>query len=68
MAGNNMMSPIPETPDCTECIHYYITHAASFPYGCRALDFKSKRKPHIDVLEASGKPCMAFEPRRRKPG
>ena len=56
---------IRETPDCAQCNHYYITHDVSFPYGCRALDFKSKRKPHLDVLEASGKPCMAFEPRRK---
>jgi hypothetical protein len=55
-----------EVPDCTECAHYYITHDVSFPYGCRALDFKSKRKPHQDVLDASNKPCMAFEPRHEQ--
>ena len=52
-----------EIPDCAECAHYYITHDVRFPYGCRVLDFKSKRKPHLDVLDASGKPCMAFETR-----
>ena len=56
-----------KNPDCIECVHYYITHDASFPCGCRALDFKSKRKPHLDVLDASGNPCLAFEPRRGKP-
>jgi hypothetical protein len=55
-----------KAPDCTECVHYYITHDVSFPYGCKALDFKSKRKPGQDVLDASNKLCMAFEPRREK--
>jgi hypothetical protein len=52
-------------PECSACIYYYITHDASFPYGCRALDFKSKQKPKQAVLEASGKPCLAFELRRK---
>lgn len=55
-----------EAPDCTKCIHYYITHDVSFPYGCRALDFKSKRKPHLDVQDASNTACMAFVPRQEK--
>jgi hypothetical protein len=55
-----------ELPDCIECNHYYITHDVSFPYGCRALDFKSKRKPHLDVLDASNKSCLAFDQRRKK--
>jgi len=38
----------------------------SFPYGCRALDFKSKRKPSQDVLDASNKSCLAFEPHHRQ--
>jgi hypothetical protein len=57
---------IREAPDCAECVHYYITHDVSFPYGCRVLDFKSKRKPGQDVLDASNQPCLAFEPRRKK--
>ena len=52
-------------PDCGRCVHYYITHEASFPYACRALGFKSKRKPHLDVMEASGKCCLAFEVRKK---
>ena len=51
------------TPDCGRCVHYYITHEASFPYACRALGFKSRRKPHLDVLEASGKCCLAYQGR-----
>ena len=57
--------PITDTPDCVECIYYYITHEVGFPYGCRALGFKSKRKPQDEVLEASGKLCLVFEPCRK---
>jgi hypothetical protein len=57
---------IHEAPDCTACVHYFITHDVSFPYGCRALDFKSKRKPSQDVLDASNKSCLAFEPHHRQ--
>lgn len=52
-------------PDCGRCMHYYITHEASLPYACRVLGFKSKRKPHLDVLEASGDRCRAYEPRKK---
>lgn len=52
-------------PDCLQCQHHYITWDASFPYGCRAMDFKSRRKPQLDVLESSGSPCLRFVPRRR---
>ncbi len=56
---------VKEEPDCSECAYYFITHDAGFPYGCSALDFKSRRKPQQDVVEASGKPCLAFEKRRK---
>jgi hypothetical protein len=45
---------------CTNCIHYYITFDASFRYGCRALNFKSKRQPVLDVIESSGDECQFF--------
>jgi hypothetical protein len=62
-------NPLPETdqPDCLRCRHYYITWDATFPYGCRAMDFKSRRKPQLDVQESSGSPCLRFVPRRRDP-
>lgn len=55
-----------EAPDCRDCVHYFITWDVAFPYGCRAMDFKSKRLPHLDVLESSGQPCLRFEPRQRE--
>ena len=50
-------------PRCRHCGHYYITHDPSFPYGCRALDFKSRQAPIREVKEASGRDCLYFKPR-----
>lgn len=55
------MEPELTLPDCRNCQHYFITWDASFPCGCRAMEFKSKRLPHLDVLESSGAPCLKFE-------
>lgn len=52
-------------PTCMGCRHHAITHDPAFPYACRAMGFKSRRPPCLEVLEASGEPCMAFE---RRPG
>jgi hypothetical protein len=51
----------PQRPDCNLCTHFFITHEAHFRYGCRALDFKSKRLPILDVIDASGEPCHFFQ-------
>jgi len=67
MSKTRAPSSAPGHPNCLECLHYHITWDASFPYGCRAMDFKSKRKPQLDVLESSGSPCLRFTP-RRQPG
>ncbi len=50
----------PQAPLCTRCAHYYITHDVSFPHGCRALDFKSRRPPILEVQDASGLECQYF--------
>jgi hypothetical protein len=47
-------------PNCRECQHYYITYDTHFPYGCRAMKFKSRHLPAQDVLEASGAHCLQF--------
>ena len=59
--------PAEVKPDCARCVHYHITHDANFPYGCRAHGFKSRRKPQLDVLEASNSECLSFE-EKREPG
>ncbi|GBG01553.1 hypothetical protein AZSI13_08800 [Azospira sp. I13] len=50
-------------PPCNRCRFYYITHDPSFPYGCRALDFKSQRLPGQEVQSASGQICLYFKPK-----
>ncbi len=52
---------------CRECKHFYITWDKRFPYGCRALGFKSRGLPAADVRASSGMPCMAFS-RKEKGG
>ena len=54
------------TADCWQCRHHYITHDAGFPYGCQAMGFKSRRLPCLEVLAASGHPCLMF--RRKEQG
>ncbi|OIQ86956.1 hypothetical protein GALL_311750 [mine drainage metagenome] len=51
---------------CHGCSHYFITHDANFSYGCRALRFKSRQQPMLDVIAASGQQCLFF--RRKEQG
>lgn len=60
-----------ETQGCHGCVHFYITYDPSFPYGCRVLQFKSRRLPHLEVQAASQTVCQAREaapPRVRRHG
>lgn len=50
-------------PNCTRCAHYFITFDARFPYGCRAMNFKSKQLPQHEVRDATGTGCLAFRAR-----
>ncbi|WP_199152959.1 hypothetical protein [Chromobacterium sp. ASV23] len=52
---------------CRRCQHYFVTYNPSFPYGCRAMGFSSKRLPCLDVQEASGQTCMRFDPKTTPP-
>ncbi len=47
--------------DCFHCRYFYITWDRNFPRGCRAMGFKSKEMPHLEVLQASGMECLKFE-------
>jgi hypothetical protein len=51
-------------PDCYKCCHFYITHDAAHPYGCRAMQFKSKVIPTVAVMESSGMECQLFTPKK----
>lgn len=51
----------PLDPTCHECRHYFITHDAAHPWGCRAFGIASTRKPAVVVREVTGKRCEGFE-------
>ncbi|MDA1244508.1 MAG: hypothetical protein O3B02_05845 [Proteobacteria bacterium] len=47
--------------NCYGCRHFFITWDKKFPYGCRKMEFRSKRLPSDDVIEADGQRCLARE-------
>jgi hypothetical protein len=47
--------------NCHSCKNFYITWEKDFPYGCRAMDFKSSRLPSLEVEEADRQECLAHE-------
>jgi hypothetical protein len=54
-------------PSCYRCTHYFVTWQVDFPHGCRAMGFKSRRLPIIDVRRAmQGKSCLAYKPKEKK--
>jgi hypothetical protein len=53
--------------DCKKCIYYHVTWDRKFPYGCKALQFKTARLPSLEVFAASGVPCLRFEKKTIKP-
>jgi hypothetical protein len=46
---------------CIGCKHYYITWDKKFPYGCRAMGFKSHEAPYLSVYKSSGAECLLFD-------
>ncbi len=53
-------------PNCYVCRHYYVTWDRSFPCGCHAMKFKSRRLPSEVVYENSGIECQMFEDKSKK--
>ncbi len=47
--------------DCFKCKLFYITWDNRFPYGCKAMNFKSRVMPSIEVYKASGTRCLKFD-------
>jgi hypothetical protein len=45
---------------CANCLHYYITWDKHFPFGCKAMGFKSKAAPNLLTKQLSGMDCLAF--------
>ncbi len=55
-----------DSPNCNHCRHFYITWNAKMPYGCRAMNFKSRRFPALEVLDVDGTPCVSFDKRMKE--
>ncbi|MBY0123399.1 uracil-DNA glycosylase [Bacillus sp. S/N-304-OC-R1] len=47
--------------DCFKCKYFYVTWDQRFPKGCKAFQFKTAKLPSMEVLKASGQPCLRFE-------
>jgi hypothetical protein len=47
-----------EMIDCRKCRHYYVTWDKNYPHGCKAMKFKSKQLPSIDVRISSHRECL----------
>ncbi|MDD4527368.1 MAG: uracil-DNA glycosylase [Candidatus Margulisbacteria bacterium] len=46
---------------CKRCKFFYITWDSKFPYGCKALGFKSKKYPCDEVRQSSSMECQYFQ-------
>ncbi|MGA1868859.1 MAG: uracil-DNA glycosylase [bacterium] len=47
--------------NCYKCHYFYITWDKNFPYGCKAMGFKTKKTPSAMVRESSGFVCQSFK-------
>ncbi|MDD5248505.1 MAG: hypothetical protein PHY45_05955 [Rhodocyclaceae bacterium] len=61
--GNILAALQVDQPTCAKCAHYFITHDPRFPYGCRAMGFKSRRLPQEEISQATGARCLAYQRR-----
>lgn len=51
----------PSKVNCFKCEYFYITHDPDFPYGCRAVRFKSRSMPSKEMYVNSGMECQLFK-------
>ena len=51
---------------CFDCIYLQITWQPATPYACKAMGFKSKAIPSLEVFRNSGNQCMYFTPKPKK--
>jgi hypothetical protein len=48
---------------CRKCKFYFITWEPHQPHGCKAMNFKSRRPPHLVVRQTSGAECLHYVPK-----
>ena len=51
----------PSEINCFTCQHFYITYDRNFPYGCRAVGFKSRLMPSKEMYVNSGIECLLYK-------
>ena len=47
-------------PNCWQCQHFAVSHVPSTPYACRAMGFRSRVLPSLEVLRVDGQFCKLF--------
>ncbi len=50
--------------NCRKCEHYYITWDQKYPYGCRAMGFKTASLPSLRVFQSTGHECLMFSEKK----
>ncbi len=53
-----------ERIDCHKCRFYFVTWNKRFPHGCKAMGFKSRFIPSLDVRRISGAACMMYDEKK----
>ena len=56
----NFFKRLKKKPNCWKCNFFGISWDERFPYVCRAMNFKSKVIPHIEVYKLDGVRCLSF--------
>ncbi len=51
--------------NCFDCIYLHITWQPATPYACKAIGFRSKMIPSLEVFKNSGTQCMHFRPKNK---
>lgn len=50
-------------PDCTKCIHYFITLDERRPKACKVFNIKGRIMPSVEVKKYTGHMCPVFHSR-----
>jgi hypothetical protein len=50
-------------PNCWQCRHFATSWDPKKPYACRAMGFKSRVLPCLEVMSVDGERCLSFEPK-----
>jgi hypothetical protein len=59
--GRKGLNMVEKRIHCLTCKYYYITWDQKYPYGCKAMGFKSNTMPCLDTLRLSGQRCCSYE-------